>query len=173
MTNIKPHKIYLIVFADKLNNEKILECLNFDGNIGCCSIIYSPEFKYEFQELLTFLQTLDETSIKYPWKLHDIMLDDYPLTEAIDVVLDTNKRKYDTTHYAVFENLEAANQEFFDKVEPILSTTPEESFGCIAPSEDKYNGFLTSFSNFMVFNKNNQENLFEKIKNTKRQIIKI
>lgn len=170
MLKRKEYKIYLLIFVDKFNPDKIKECLNYEGSIGHCSFLYKPEYEYNFQELFTYLQNLEDTDIKYPWKLHDIMLSDYPLEESIDVVLDTNKKKNETTHYAVFENINAISQEYFASIDEILENCNKHDFGAIAPKGKEYNGFLTSFSNFMIYNKNNQINLLDKLKETNRDI---
>lgn len=173
MLERKNYKIYLLIFVDEFIPEKIKECLNYNANIGCCSFLFKPEYEYDFQQLFTYLQELEENDIKYPWKLHDIMLDDYPLEESIDIVLDTNKRKNNTTHYVVFENIKEVSEEYFAKADEILRNCNDQDFGAISPQGNKYNGFLTSFSNFMIYNKNNQINILEKLKETNRDIFSI
>ena len=107
---------YLILFIDEFDPDKIKEVLTIEKNIGYCSLIYKPEYKYEFQSLLTHVTNIDK---KYPWKIHEITLDDYAITECIDVVLDTNIRKNYTDHYIVFKNYKLFDGKFIDLVNDI------------------------------------------------------
>lgn len=159
---------YLVLFVKTLNKDKLVQVLNLDGNIGFCSLIYRPEFGYDFNELLQTVKSIDK---KYPWKLHEITLSDYPLTECIDVVLDTNIRKNQTTHYIMFENFELITNEFIDLVNKIYAENL--NIDAIIPHNDSNNGFVTSFSNHMILNKNNQDTLVQKLIDNDKKIYTI
>lgn len=149
---------YLVLFVDEYNEEKIKEILNLEKNIGFCSLIYKPEYKYDFNTLLSYTKSIEK---KYPWKLHEITLEDYPLTECIDVVLDTNIRKNHTDYYIVFKNYLLLDEAFIDLVDEIYEKN--KRVDAIMKKDDENNGFVVSFSNHMILNKNNQDTLVQKL----------
>ena len=68
---------YYIIFIDTFDKNKIEEVLNYNAPIGFCSLVYKPEYNYSFNELLEYVKSIDK---KYPWKLHEITLPQYPFT---------------------------------------------------------------------------------------------
>lgn len=156
---------YIVLFINEYNEEKIEEVLNIDKNIGFCSLIYKPEYSYEFPKLLEYISSINK---KYPWKLHEITVPDYPITESIDIVLDTNIRKNKTTHYIVFKNYQLFDGNFIDKINQIYQDNP--SIDAILNKKDEHNGFVVSFSNHMILNKNNIDTLVNKLLDNDKKI---
>lgn len=166
------YSIYLMLFADKFKKENIRQYMNLSPNIGWCSFIYLNTYDYDFQDLFTELQWLDKKDISYPWSLHDIQINDYPLTECIDVILDTQKRRNNTTHYCVFENIDRIDKNYFDLIEHNRDKLFHDNFGYIKPING-YNGFMTSFHNFMINNKNNGKDIMYKLDDKNKIAINI
>jgi hypothetical protein len=156
---------YLILFIDEFDPDKIKEILTLEKNIGYCSLIYKPEYKYEFQTLLTHVTNIDK---KYPWKIHEMTLEDYAITECIDVVLDTNTRKNQTDHYIVFKNYKLFDAKFIDLVNDIYEKN--DKIDAIMKKDDENNGFTVSFSTHMILNKNNQDTLVQKLLDNDKEI---
>lgn len=156
---------YLILFIDEFDPDKIKEVLTLEKNIGYCSLIYKPEYKYEFQSLFTHVMSIDK---KYPWKIHEITLEDYAITECIDVVLDTNIRKNNTDHYIVFKNYQLFDGKFIDLVNDIYEKN--DKIDAIMKKDDENNGFAVSFSTHMILNKNNQDTLVQKLLDNDKKI---
>jgi hypothetical protein len=156
---------YLILFIDEFDPDKITEILNLEKKIGFCSLIYKPEYGYKFETLLKHVTEIDK---KYPWKIHEMTLEDYPITECIDVVLDTNIRKNSTTHYIVFKNYKLFDGKFIDIVNDIYDKN--DKIDAIMKKDDENNGFTTSFSTHMILNKNNQDTLVQKLLDNDKEI---
>jgi hypothetical protein len=156
---------YLVLFVDEYNEDKIKEILNLEKNIGFCSLVYKPEYKYDFNTLLNYVKSIDK---KYPWKLHEITIEDYSITESIDVVLDTNIRKNQTDHYIVFKNYLLLDEKFIDSVNDIYENN--KKVDAIMKKDDENNGFTVSFSTHMILNKNNQDTLVQKLLDNDKEI---
>ena len=105
---------------------------------------------------------------KYPWKIHEITLEDYAITECIDVVLDTNIRKNNTDHYIVFKNYQLFDGKFIDLVNDIYEKN--DKIDAIMKKDDENNGFTVSFSTHMILNKNNQDTLVQKLLDNDKKI---
>jgi len=162
------NKYYYIIFVDIFDKEKIKEVLNHHGSIGFCSLIYKPEFNYSFTELLEYVKGLDK---KYDWKLHEITLHQYPFTESIDVVLDTNIRKNNTTHYIVYDNIIDCNADYIEQIDPIFKSV--RNVDAIMKQNDPYNGLVIPFSTHMILNKNNHEPLINKLVENEKNVVYI
>lgn len=156
---------YLILFIDEFDQDKIKEVLNLNKNIGYCSLVYKPEYKYELKSLLEYVTNIDK---KYPWKIHEMTLADYPTTESIDVILDTNIRKNSTDHYIVFKNYKLFDENFIDRVNEIYEKN--KKIDAIMKKDDENNGFTVSFSTHMILNKNNQDTLVQKLLDNEKEI---
>jgi len=159
---------YYIIFVDKFDKEKIKEVLNYDGPIGFCSLVYKPEYDYDFVGLLEYIKEIDK---KYPWKIHEITLPQYPFTESIDVVLDTNIRKNSTTHYIVYDSISDCEQDYIEKITPLFASI--KNIDSIMKKDDPYCGLVIPFSTHMILNKNNDEPLINKLVDNEKNIIYI
>jgi len=157
---------YYIVFVDQFDKDKIKEVLNYKAPIGFCSLVYKPEYDYSFDELLAYIKEIDKA---YSWKLHEITLPRYPLTESIDVVLDTNIRKNNTTHYIVYDNISDCDENYFDQLSFVFKDT--KNVDAVMKKNDPYNGLVVRFSSHMILNKNNQEPLINKLIENEKHII--
>lgn len=159
---------YYIVFIDTFDKNKIEEVLNYNAPIGFCSLVYKPEYNYSFNELLEYVKSIDK---KYPWKLHEITLPQYPFTESIDVVLDTNIRKNNTTHYVVYDSIMDCNADYIEKITPLFTSI--KNIDSIMKQDDPYCGLVVPFSTHMILNKNNDEPLINKLVDNEKNIIYI
>lgn len=157
---------YYIVFVDVFDKDKIREILNYQAPIGICSLIYKPEYGYKFDELLEYVKSIEKL---YPWKLHEITFPKYPLIDSIDIVLDTNIRKNETTHYIVYDNISDCDISYFDQLSFIFKDS-KKSIDAIIKKNDPYNGLVILFSAHMILNKNNQEPLINKLIENEKNI---
>lgn len=159
---------YYIIFVDVFDKDKIKEVLNYDAPIGFCSLIYKQEYNYDFHELLSYIKEIDK---KYPWKLHEITLHQYPFTESIDVVLDTNIRKNNTTHYIIYDSIMDCDANYIQKITPLFASV--KNIDSIMKQDDPYCGLVVPFSTHMILNKNNDEPLINKLVDNEKNIVYI
>jgi hypothetical protein len=162
------NKYYYVVFVDVFDKTKIQNILNLDGPIRHISLIYKPEFNYDFNDLLEYVKSIDK---KYDWKLHEITQENYPITETIDVVLDTNIRKNQTTHYIVYEHIMDCDPNYINQLSKIFALS--DNIDAILCKDNPYKGMVIPFSVHMILNKNNQEPLINKLLFNEKNIIYI
>lgn len=158
------NRIYLICYIEQLNKEKIESLLNMDADIAIVSLIRLPSYDYKVEDLVDYIKNL---STKYPWKIHDIVEEDYPEPLVMDVVLDTAIRKNNSEYIYFFNSMERCTVDTINSNTEIINNN-RDSFGAIVNKDDPYKNFATSFTNFVILNKNkNNEYLVDKIRENK------
>ena len=158
------NRIYLICYINKFDKAKIQELLNLDANIVIASFIRLPSYDYKIDDLVDYIKNLPT---KYPWKIHDIVEEDYPEPLVMDVVLDTSIRKNNSEYIYFFNAIDNCNLDTINKNTEIIINN-RDNFGAIVDKENTYKNFATSFTNFVILNKNkNNEHLIDKIRENK------